>query len=66
MARIRTLERDMGARDILKFQCRRCPAHYEATKAQAIRRFGPHACPMMVRRGLRCRSCGSSDVAAGI
>lgn len=66
MARPRTLERDMADSDRLKFLCRQCGAAYAATKAQAIRRFGPHACPMMVRHGLRCRACGSTEVAAGI
>lgn len=66
MARIRTLDRDMGSLDTLKFLCRGCGAYYEATKDQAVRRFGPYACPMMVRHGLRCRACGSPDISVGI
>lgn len=59
MAGPKTLEDEMSDGDLLELKCSACEWSYDATKRQAIKRFGPRACIVVVNMTSVCPNCGT-------
>ncbi len=52
------LHRTMGREDTLKIRCEACDHQTAWSYAEAVRRCGPDATPMDIRRRSKCKACG--------
>lgn len=59
MAGPQTLDREMSDSDLLELKCSACDWSFEATKKQALKRYGPHACIVVVNMTSVCPNCGT-------
>ena len=57
MAQPESLAKNMSDVDMLAVWCGDCGYRFEATRAQAVRRYGLRASPEAIRKVSRCPTC---------
>jgi len=58
MAGPKTIDDEMSVSDLLQLRCGACGFTFEATRQQAIRRYGRHACIVVINMTSTCPECG--------
>lgn len=55
-----TLDKHMSDSDLLELKCSACEFTFEASYRAAIKRYGPHACPVVINMSSTCPNCGTA------